>query len=80
MVNKKQKLKKQNQPLLCKIDISSIPISECKSNFRIPTHSFKNGKYYRDEMYFGDVIYADEKMIQVQCKNGKIITMEIDVS
>ena len=48
-----------------------------------PTHSFKDGKYYRDEKYFGDVIYSDEKMIQVECKNGnkymqgRIITMQL---
>ncbi|REJ83139.1 MAG: hypothetical protein DWQ44_00025 [Bacteroidetes bacterium] len=54
---------------------------ECNQNFYTPKHSFKDGKYYRDEKYFGDVIYSDEKIIQIECKNGnkymegQIITM-----
>lgn len=66
---------KQN-PASCQTAVSGSFSSEC-------THSFKDGKYYRDENYFGDVIYSDEKMIQVECKNGnkymegQIITMKL---
>jgi len=57
--------------------------SECNNNFKTPNHSFKDGKYYRDEKYFGDVIYCDETTIQVECNNGnkymqgQIITMQL---
>jgi hypothetical protein len=44
--------------------------SECNQNFKNPTHVFIGGEYYRDGKYFGDVIYSDEKTIQVECKNG----------
>jgi hypothetical protein len=72
---------KQN-PASCQTAVSGSFSSECNQNFK-PTHSFKDGKYYRDENYFGDVIYSDEKMIQVECKNGnkymegQIITMKL---
>ena len=64
-------------------DVSGIFSSECNQNFYKPKHSFKHGKYYRDEKYFGHVIYSDEKTIQVECKNGnkymegQIITMQL---
>lgn len=73
-------------PQFCQTDVSGSFSIECSHNFRTPTHSFKDGKYYRDEKYFGDVIYFDEKMIQVECKNGnkymegQIITMQLVVS
>ena len=73
---------KQN-PASCQTAVSGSFSSECNQNFKTPTHSFKDGKYYRDENYFGDVIYSDEKMIQVECKNGnkymegQIITMKL---
>lgn len=63
--------------------VSGSFYSECNQNFRNPKHSFKDGKYYRDDVYFGDVVYSDEKMIQVECKNGnkymegQIITMQL---
>lgn len=73
---------KQTEP--CTIhDVSGSFYSECNQNFRNPKHSFKDGKYYRDDVYFGDVVYSDEKMIQVECKNGnkymegQIITMQL---
>lgn len=68
------------KPQSCQTDVSGSFSSECNQNFKIPTHY---GKYYRDEKYFGDVIYSDEKMIQVECKNGnkymegQIITMQL---
>ncbi len=34
------------------------------------THTFINGKYYINDCYYGDVIYSDNKLIQVQCNNG----------
>lgn len=66
-----------------KADVSGSFYSECNQNFKTPIHSFKYGKYYRDEKYFGDVIYCDEKTIKVECKNGnkymqgQIITMQL---
>ena len=45
---------------------------ECNENYNNPKNSFKDGKYYRNEKYFGDIIYTDEKIIQVECKNGNI--------
>jgi len=71
----------EQNPQSCQADVSGSFSSECNQNFK--THSFKDGKYYRDEKYFGDVIYSDEKMIQVECKNGnrymegQIITMQL---
>lgn len=75
--------KKSLKPQSCQTDVSGSFSSECNQNFKNPTHSFKDGKYYRDKKYFGDVIYSDEKMIQVECKNGnkymegQIITMHL---
>ena len=74
--------KKQNTQS-CLTDVSGNFSSECNQNFRTPTHCFSDGKYYRDEKYFGDVIYSDDKTIQVECKNGnkymegQIITMHL---
>ena len=71
-----------NPPLLI-ASVKGSFHSECYQNFKTPTHSFRDGKYYRDEKYFGDIIYSDEKMIQVECKNGnkymkgQIITMQL---
>lgn len=75
--------KKALKPQSCQTDVSGSFSSEYNQNFPPQTHSFKDGKYYRDEKYFGDVIYSDEKMIQVECKNGnkymqgQIITMKL---
>ena len=73
----------EQKPQSCQADVSGSFFSECNQNFYAPTHSFKDGKCYRDEKYFGDVIYSDEKIIQVECKNGnrymqgQIITMQL---
>ena len=32
--------------------------------------SFKNRQCFYNEIYFGDIIFMDEKIIQVKCKNG----------
>lgn len=32
--------------------------------------SFKNGKCYHNEIYFGDIVSIDNKIIKVCCKNG----------
>lgn len=73
----------EQNPQSCQTDVSGSLSLECNHNFRTPTHSFKDGKYYRDEKYIGDVVYSDDKMIQVECKNGnkymqgQIITMQL---
>lgn len=60
----------QQKPKSCQADVSDSFSSGCNKNFKTPIHSLKDGKYYRDEKYFGDVIYSDEKIIHVECKNG----------
>lgn len=51
--------------------------------FKTDTHSFKDGKYFRNGKYVGYIVYADEKIIQIKCKNGnkymegQIITMQL---
>ena len=46
-------------------------------------HTFINGKYYINDCYYGDVIYSDNKLIQVKCNNiglltqGQILTIHI---
>ena len=45
---------------------------ECNNYYNTSKDFFKDGKYYRNEKYFGDIIYTDEKTIQVECKNGNI--------
>lgn len=73
----------EQKPQSCQTDVSGSFSSGCNENFKRPIHSFKDGKYYRDDKYFGDVIYSDDKMIQVECKNGnkymegQIITMQL---
>ena len=73
----------EQNPQSCQTDVSGSFSSECNQYSWTPTHSFKDSKYYRDEEYFGDVIYSDEKMIQVECRNGnkymegQIITMQL---
>jgi hypothetical protein len=37
---------------------------------RIKGICIKEVKFYRDDVYFGDVVFLDDKMIQVECKNG----------
>lgn len=75
--------KKPQKPQSCQNDVSGSFYTKCNQNFYTPKHSFKDGKCYRDEKYFGDVIYSDEKTIQVECKNGnkymegQIITMQL---
>jgi hypothetical protein len=74
---------KNQVPQCDKTDLSGSFSTECNQNFYTPKHSFRDGKYYRDEKYFGDVIYSDEKTIQVECNNGnkymeaQIITMQL---
>lgn len=63
---------KNKTPKSCKIIIPESFSIECNNYFNNPKHFFKDGKYYRNEKYFGDVIYTDEKIIQVECKNGNI--------
>ena len=76
----------EQKPQSCQTDVSGSFHSECYQNFKTPTHSFRDGKYYRDEKYFGDIIYSDEKIIQVECKNGnkymkgQIITLQLACS
>lgn len=78
----KTSLENESQPS-CFGDVNGSFSTECNKNFYTPKHSFKDGKYYRDKKYFGDVIYSDEKTIQVECKNGnrymegQIITMQL---
>lgn len=66
----------------CEIDLASMPEVDC-SPCRPQEHHFKDGKYYRNQKYFGDVIYCDENVIQIECRNGnkfmegQIITMKI---
>lgn len=56
---------------------------KCCGELKEIKHLFKNGKYYRDDKYFGDIIFSDGKIIQVECKNGnkymhgQIITMRV---
>ena len=73
-----------DQPLQsCQADFIGSFSSKCNQKFYTPTHLFQDGKCYRDEEYFGDVIYSDGKIIQVECKNGnkymqgQIITMQL---
>jgi hypothetical protein len=67
----------------CITDVSGSFYSECSQNIKTQIHTFKDGKYYRDDKYFGDVIYSDEKTIQIECKNGnkymegQIVTMQL---
>ena len=74
---------KPQKPQSCQTRVSGSFSTECNHIFYTPKHSFKDGKCYRDEKYFGDVIYSDERIIQVECKNGnkymegQIITMQL---
>lgn len=45
-------------------------MNKCNQQVNTNTHVFKDGKYYRDEKYFGDIIFRDENIIKVECKNG----------
>ena len=82
MSTEKTSIENESQPS-CLCAVSGSFSSECNQNFKTPTHSFRDGKYYRDEQYFGDIIYSDEKTIQVECKNGnkymqgQIITIQL---
>jgi len=75
--------KENKNPKCFEIIIPESYSMECNNNFHAPKHSFKNGKYYKNDKYFGDVIYSDNKTIQVECKNdnifmqGQIITIHL---
>jgi hypothetical protein len=75
--------KENKNPKSCEIVIPESYSMECNNNFQNPKHSFKNGKYYKNDKYYGDVIYSNEKIIQVECKNdnifmqGQIITIQL---
>lgn len=43
---------------------------KCKNNLKSITHLFKDGKYYQNGQYFGEIVYSDSEIIQVECKNG----------
>lgn len=44
---------------------------EC-GNIHIPnySYSFKDGKCYKDNQLLGNVVFSDDKIIQVEQKNG----------
>lgn len=74
--------KKENS-ICMQIDLSSAINDTCYTKLRNPNPYFKDGKFYQYDKYYGDVIYSDEKIIQVECKNGnkymegQIITMHL---
>lgn len=43
---------------------------ECDENYKSPKYSFKDGKCFKDEKYFGKVIFSDDKIIQIEVDNG----------
>lgn len=55
--------------MCCKIPFVSTNF-ECDNNQTIQTDCLVNNKYYRNGVYFGDIIYSDLNKIQVECKNG----------
>lgn len=55
--------------MCCKIPFVSTNF-ECDNNQTIQTDYLVNNKYYRNGVYFGDIIYSDLNKIQVECKNG----------
>ena len=69
MSTEKTSVETTNTPS-CSCTVSGSFSTECKEIFLFQKHAFKEGKYYQDGWYFGDVIFSDEKIIQVECKNG----------
>ena len=58
--------------MCCKIPFVSTNF-ECDNNQTVQTIQpdyLVNNKYYRNGVYFGDIIYSDLNKIQVECKNG----------
>ena len=79
------KKKKKQTWECCHIDFGAIIKNinnGCTKNYHNPISSFKDGKYYIDGRYIGDIIYINDYIIKVQCKNGneymdgQIITMQ----
>ena len=58
-----------------KIDPKTYTISrhfstKCSKVFYNPIHAIRNGKYYRNGAYFGDITLVQDNTVQVLCKNG----------
>ena len=66
-----------------KISIKEI---NCQNNIIRSEYRFEGIKVYKNDIFFGEIIYSDDKIIQVKCKNknrymqGQIFTMKIVVS
>lgn len=57
------------------IDIKK-PDGTCSPNMAT-TISFVDGKCYRDNLYFGEVISMDENFIRVECKSNRYLLGEV---
>jgi hypothetical protein len=42
----------------------------CDVNYVNPVYTFQNGKCFKDDVYFGKVVFSDEAMVQVEVDNG----------
>jgi hypothetical protein len=59
---------------MCEDVPTNTNILECREvHFTKMDWKIKDGKFFCNDFYFGDVIFSDEKIVQVECKNkGKL--------
>jgi hypothetical protein len=79
-----KKIKAEKKKLnSCLLSDSSLEEKIPCSNFSVLNeikHEFKDGKYYRNKVHFGDVVFANGNEIQVECNDanpymkGQILT------
>lgn len=54
------------------IDLNDVKTKDCPEHMHQAEWIFKDGQCYRDGVYFGDVIYSDQSMIQVLYKGNNM--------
>lgn len=70
---------KKSSPNCCNTLVGGSFSPGCDVNYVNPVYTFKDGKCFKDGIYFGKVVFSDEAMVQVEVDNGnKYMTGQIN--
>lgn len=59
-----------SSPTCCNTLVGGSFSHGCDVNYVNPVYTFKDGKCFKDDVYFGKVVFSDETMLQVEVDNG----------
>mgnify|MGYP000154984714 CR=1 FL=1 len=61
---------KTSSPTCCNTLVGGSFSPGCDVNYVNPVYTFKDGECFKDDVYFGKVVFSDETMLQVEVDNG----------